>query len=344
MKWVLAFGLATAAAGAAWQLHPPARTASLDTTPAGSTRTPAVEVQGIGYVEPVSEVRKLMPRTGGVVKHCAVRAGDAVRKGDVLVQLEDATQRADVEGARRQLELARAEAASVLSGVNPYQLKVVEQTIQRLREKVRHCTLELRRYQAMLQTRAASAQEYEQMETQSRQAEAELKEQEAELVHLQQYVTPETRALQEAKVHQARAQLALAEERLRETCLTAPFDGVVLKVLKREGDSVWPAAPEPVLLFGDLSRLRVRAEIDERFVRQMKVGQAVVVSGRNLGGQTYRGRIVVLEQVMGDKTVFAQSATERKDLQVLQVLVEMAPDFRAPAGLQVDVMVKTQDS
>jgi HlyD family secretion protein len=343
MKWALTFGLATAAAGAAWQLHPPAQTSYTDPTPAENARAPVVRVQGIGYVEPVSEVRKLMPRTGGVIKSCPVGAGDAVRKGEVLVQLEDATQRADVEGARRQLELAQAEAASVLSGINPYQIKVVEQTIQRLREKARHCTLELRRYQAMLQTRAASPQEYEQMETQRRQAETELREQEAELVHLQQYVTPETRALQEAKVNQARAQLALAEERLREMCLTAPFDGVVLKVLKREGDSVWPSAPDPVLLFGDLSRLRVRAEIDERFVRQMKVGQAVTVSGRNLGGQTYQGRIVVLEQVMGDKTVFAQSSTERKDLQVLQVLVELGPDFRAPAGLQVDVAVEAQD-
>jgi multidrug resistance efflux pump len=342
MKWALAFGLATAAAGAAWQLHPADKIPSPETTAAEAERTPGSRVQGTGYVEPASEVRKLMPRTGGVIKRCPVSAGVAVRKGEVLVELEDATQRAEVEGARRQLELARAEAASVLSGVNPYRIKVVEQAIQRLREKVRHSTLEVRRYQAMLQTRSASLQEHEQVETQRRQAEAELKEQEAELVHLRQYVTPETRALQEARVNQARANLATAEERLRETRLTAPFDGVLLKVLKREGDSVWPAAGDPVLLFGDLSRLRVRAEIDERFVRQVKVGQPAAVSGHNLGGHTYPGRVVVVEPVMGDRTVFAHSPSERKDLQVLQVLIELGPDFCAPAGLQVEVAVEVQ--
>jgi multidrug resistance efflux pump len=128
---------------------------------------------------------------------------------------------------------------------------------------------------------------------------------------------------------------------LRETRLVAPFDGTVLKVLKREGDGVWTFSPEPVVLFGDLSRARVRAEIDERFVQRLEIGQSAIVSGRNLLGKSYPGKVVVLEKIMGDRTVFARSSSERKDLNVLQVVIEMAPGFRAPVGLQVDVGVET---
>jgi hypothetical protein len=56
-----------------------------------------------------------------------------------------------------------------------------------------------------------------------------------QLLYLRNYVTPEQRALLEAKLRHAQANLELAEERLQETRLVAPFDGTVLEVLKRGG-------------------------------------------------------------------------------------------------------------
>jgi hypothetical protein len=92
-------------------------------------------------------------------------------------------------------------------------------------------------------------------------------------------------------------------------------------------------------LFGDLSRLRVRAEIDERFVKDLCVGQTAEAYGRNLLGKTYPGRVVEVERIMGGKTVFTRASAERKDLSVLQVVIEMESGFSAPVGLQVDVSV-----
>ncbi len=50
--------------------------------------------------------------------------------------------------------------------------------------------------------------------------------------------------------------------------------------------------------------------------------------------------MVQIEAIMGDKTVFLRTPSERKDLNVLQVLIDLGPDVRAPAGLQVDVQVE----
>lgn len=83
-------------------------------------------------------------------------------------------------------------------------------------------------------------------------------------------------------------------------------------------------------------------EVDERFVQHLAAGQLAVVYGRNLAGRTYRGRVAYTEQLMGDKTVFTRASSERKDLDVLQVLVDLGPDFRAPAGLQVDVKIEAR--
>jgi multidrug efflux pump subunit AcrA (membrane-fusion protein) len=338
-KWLLLLVVAGSATGfASWRAR--------STVPVPDTAHPlsrlseAQEVHGTGYVEPVSEVRKLMMRTGGVIKKCYYDVGDRVQKDAVIVELEDATQRAEVELAGRHLATIQAEAAHVNAGTNPYKVKVTEQTIDRLQEKLRHNKVEAERNRVMLATRSATHQDYEAAETQRRQTEVELKEQQAELEHLKHYVTPENRAWQESRISQARASLQLAEERLRETKLLAPLDGTVLKILKREGEGVGLLNPEPVILFGDTSRMRVRAEIDERYVRHLAVGQSALIHGRNLFGQTYRGKIAYLEHIMGDKTVFTQASSERKDLEVLQVLIDVEPGFRCPSGMRVDVTIQ----
>ena len=72
MKWLFLLGFsALAAAGgiASWLLA-----AGPQAAPGRGAGTTPPEVHGIGYVEPASEVRQLLPRTGGVVRRCQVRA------------------------------------------------------------------------------------------------------------------------------------------------------------------------------------------------------------------------------------------------------------------------------
>ena len=82
------------------------------------------------------------------------------------------------------------------------------------------------------------------------------------------------------------------------------------------------------------------AEIDERFVKELSLGQTAEAYGRNLLSRTYPGRVIEVEKVMGGKTVFTRASSERKDLHVLQVVIEMEPGFSAPVGLQVDVRIR----
>jgi multidrug resistance efflux pump len=194
----------------------------------------------------------------------------------------------------------------------------------------------------MYATRAASQSDVDAAEARRLQAEASAQQAEAELLHLKNYVRDVDEALLTAKVRQAEANLEQAEQQRRDLRVVAPFDGTVLKVLKRPGEGVRLIALDPVVLLGDLSRLRVRAEIDERFVQGLRVGQAAEVYGRNLLGKSYPGRVVEREEVMGDKTVFTRASSERKNLHVLQAVIEMEPGFSAPVGLQVDVRIQRE--
>jgi multidrug resistance efflux pump len=339
-NWVILLGIITAAASiAARHFIVASPHSALHSESVATAAQAKQDIQGLGYVEPLTEVRQLMMRTGGVIKKCSFQVGAAVRKGEVIVELEDATQQAQVALARRNLAMIQADAANVYAGINPCKIKQTERTIERMQEKLRHSRAEADRHRKMIATSSASQQDFELAINSLRMSEVELKEHEAELEYQKHYVTPENRAWQESRIAHAQAELELAQERVRETKLLAPFDGTVLKLLKREGEGIGLIEPEPVVQFGDLSTLRVRAEIDERYVQLLAPGQRAEVFGRNLLGRTYQGRVAYVEKVMGPKTVFTKTSVERKDLETLQVLIDLEPGFQAPTGLQVDVKI-----
>jgi multidrug resistance efflux pump len=294
-------------------------------------------LEGIGYVEPASEVRQLSPRTGGVIKACYVKVGDVVPKGDPILTLHDEKETAAVSLARKQLEVARAEEAQVKSGIHPSRILAAEQTVAGCQAAYNYATREVDRTRNL--NRAASQSDMESADARRLQMKASLLQAESELLHLKNYVRDVDESLMKAKVRQAEANLEVAEQQLRDLRVLAPFEGTVLKVLKRPGEGVRMIELEPVVIFGDLSRLRIRAEIDERFVGELGVGQRAEVYGRNLLGNTYPGRVVEVEKIMGDKTVFTRASSERKALNVLQVVIEMDSGFSAPVGLQVDVRI-----
>jgi multidrug resistance efflux pump len=311
------------------------------TAPTAKSEAPREEatIQGIGFVEPRGELRKLVLKVNGVIARCPAEVGRRYKKGDALAELDNREQLAAVAVAESEWKLAQAERDKVLCGVNPHQIAAAEHKVESLREQVRYSSVEHERYSALASRGSASPSEYDKSATELRQRQFELQQAEADLRHLRNSVRDEDRALAEAKVVAAKTRFELAKQQHEDTILRAPSDGTVLEILKREGEGSRLFDPEPVLIFGDISRLRVRAEVDERFVAGLEVGQPAVAFGRGLGDREYPGRVVLVKPIMGKKTVFSRSATERKDLDVMQVLIDLDPGFRAPTGLQVDVKI-----
>ncbi len=85
--------------------------------------------------------------------------------------------------------------------------------------------------------------------------------------------------------------------------------------------------------------LRVRAEFDERFTDRLQAGLQAEIYGSTLGGKTIVGQVTKIETLMGSKTVFARSAAERKDLHVVEVLIDLPDNFSAPVDARLTTPV-----
>jgi HlyD family secretion protein len=150
-------------------------------------------VHGVGYVEPASEVRRLVFKNNGVIDQCRVHAGDKARKGEVLMTLRNQEEQAALRSAEKELQLAIAERDKVLRGINPFEIAVAEKKLDLFRGQLRFLIREQERTQGMFRNRAVSDAEHEKARTDVAQTETSLRHAEAEVRHLRNFVMEEDR-------------------------------------------------------------------------------------------------------------------------------------------------------
>ncbi|MFM7345271.1 MAG: HlyD family secretion protein, partial [Tagaea sp.] len=144
----------------------------------------------------------------------------------------------------------------------------------------------------------------------------------------------------------ARAQLALAQGQLAEaeafldkTRVRSPIDGTVLHRFKRAGEGVSDQPPTPIVKVGDLSRLRVRVDVDETDVAKVAVGMRAYVTADAWPGRRFEGTVLRVGQRLGRKTLRTDDPTERNDTKVLETLIELDAGVVLPVGLRVDAFL-----
>ena len=95
----------------------------------------------------------------------------------------------------------------------------------------------------------------------------------------------------ESSLATARAELTGAEIGLERTRIRAPSDGTILNMIGRAGETAVPSPESILVVFGDLSALRVRAEVEERDAAKVRAGQKVVVKSDAFPDREFEGKV-----------------------------------------------------
>ncbi len=238
-----------------------------------------------GKVEPVQNFEAHAP-ISTTVKRLLVKEGDHVRKGQLLLELDDADIRSQAAKAQAQVKAAQASiAATKNSGTQEEVLTLKSQLTkaQTARDAAQRNLDALKRLQ---QQGAASDGEVRQAEQtlESAQADANLVQQKLK----DRYSAPEL-ASTEAQVTEAQAAYDSAVDALAKSNVRAPFDGIVYSLPVKAGSFV--PGGELMLQEADLSRVIVRAFVDEPDVGRLQVGQRVEITWDAVPGRTWTGTV-----------------------------------------------------
>ena len=123
--------------------------------------------------------------------------------------------------------------------------------------------------------------------------------------------------------------------------IRSPIDGIVLRKYRRAGELVSVYFDTPVITVGDVSRLRVRAEVDERDIGAITVGQKAVCLAEAYGDRQFTGFVSRVTKILGRKNIHTDDPAEKNDTRVLETLIDLDGHPPLPVGLRLDVFILT---
>jgi len=238
-----------------------------------------------GKVEPVKnfEAHALAAAT---VRRVFVHEGQHVKRGQLLVELEDADARTQAAHAMAQLRSAEAEQNAAKDGGTREEVLNIEAELTKARADRDLAQRNLEGIQRLNQKGAASSGELQEAGAQVRRTadQVSLLEQKRK----QRYSAAEL-AKVEAQASEARASLAGAHSLLAKSNIRAPQDGVVYSLPVREGTYV--NAGDLLLEEANLSTVSIRAFVDEPDLGRLHQGQKIEVTWDALPGRTWLGTV-----------------------------------------------------
>jgi HlyD family secretion protein len=259
-------------------------------------------VRAPGKIEPRTQVKVSADVMGKIVQ-LPIKEGDRVKKGELMLQLDDTQYRSAYSQARAARASAEARVRETESS-----LKVAQSSYARQK--------------ALFEQHLLSEAEWDQATTNYESARA---------------------AVATGREEVARSQAALegASDNLQKCRFLAPFDGVVSALNVEAGEVVITGTMNnpgtQILVVSDLSRMLVRADVDETDVVDLKLGQKAKITVDALPDTSFPGTVTEIGNTA--KRTLAGGSEGQTNFEVKVVFDQDVPQVRP--GMTADVEIET---
>jgi HlyD family secretion protein len=304
-----------------------------------AARSEPARIFAPGRIEGTTPEVELRPRVPGRIVEIRVEEGQRVRKGDVLLRLDDEQGRHQVAMAAAELALAEAQLERLVHGARPQQRAEAAALYQAKLAELERAELSWGRIDDLRQARAVSQQEADDKRTLVTSLKAEVGAAKARLELLEAPARPDEVEMDKARIKAAEAQLQLANVGLEWTNLRAPRDGQILRVGVETGELTGPNAAEASVVMVDTSRFYVRVYVEEQDAPRVRVGMTATIVADGLPGEELKGRVVRLSPRMSRKELLSDNPGERHDVKTREVWIELEGARELVVGLPVDVIL-----
>lgn len=281
-----------------------------------------------GLVEPKETVR-VYAKTVGQAKELLVQEGDEVKKGDILVRMDDEQIRLQVAQAKATLDSAQASLEKVQAGARPQEISQAEAAMRQAKINLDSAEENYLRMEKLFSEGAVSEQQYDQAKGQYEIAESQYQSaNESYKLVMEGASQPDIRVV-EAQVRQAQSALEIAQSQLNNSIVKTPINGKVTAVSVKTGELVSSAVP--LLSILDVSELYIKAGISEKDIASIQIGQEAGILIDAFPQEKFYGE-VTSRGVMVDPT----SKSMEIKIKIIEPHVDIPPGVFARADIMIE--------
>lgn len=289
-----------------------------------------------GRVEPKSGQVRIGSGLLGRIAEVTVKVNDIVEEGEMLIRLDD-------EEARARLQAAETEAASRKRERDAQSLDKAREDLRKAEDGVfaaeRQLTNARFGLEYELQAKrmgAGSDERVKDARTQVTSAREKLQKERSAYAIAQSKPDVPAPSRLESALQAARSDVAVAEALLEKTRIRAPAAGTVLQLPAKVGEMVAPSPEQALAVIGDMSVVRVKAELDEHDVSKVKAGGKVIVKSNAYPGREFNGTVAEMAPSLAAPKVSLRGARRPTDVEVLEVSIDLEGNVPLIPGMRAD--------
>ncbi len=253
----------------------------------------AKSVVATGKVEPITKV-EVKSKASGIVKKLLVDAGDRVKKGQLLAQLDKEEISAQVAQSQAGLQAAEASLKSAEADFERAKVDAEGPDVPILKRAYERATGMAKDGVVSTSALEDAQKNYEMALNKQNGAKAQVTVLKAKI------------AQAAAQVAQDKANLEQLEEQLSYTDIISPIDGVVLSRNVEMGDAVSSilvlgSSATLVMTLGDTSEVYVKGKVDESDIGKVYLGQPARIKVESFKDKTFSGKVTKISPMGVEK-------------------------------------------
>lgn len=247
-------------------------------------------------------------KASGLVIKMPVDISDPVKMGDLLVEIDPIDQERNVQQASAALAASNAQKQKAVAALAVAEANLIanrasaQAAVRSAEARAKDAQTKSKRETELFERKQASLEEAETAQTTAIQAQQELQNAQAQMesVHAQELeleIRRQEILLAQAQVDGDAIALALAKQRLTETKVMAPMDGVVVARTVQEGQIIASGINNvgggtTVLTLSDLSRIFILASVDESDIGTVREDQNVEITADAFPRKKFTGKVI----------------------------------------------------
>lgn len=305
-----------------------------------SAPAPQWAASATARVEPKDGEVRIASEVGGKIAAIYAKTNDQVKKGDLLLRLDDSDYYNKIYAASAEASVRERERADEAATGPALERRNAEDAVAKAQRAVfaAHESFDAAYRSWKTDNGPENAVETARNNLASKQDALDAAQKKLAQVQAQPGMPLEQRL--ESSLALARSDLTSAELALERTRIRAPADGAILNVLARVGETAVPSPESALVVFGDMSSLRLRAEVEERDAAKVHVGQRVVVKADAFPDKAFEGTVTSISQSLGQPRIATRGPRRPNDVEVVEVMVSLDGHPPLFTGMRVDTFFK----
>lgn len=296
-----------------------------------------------GRIEPRTGLVRVGAQLLGRIAEVTVKLNDQVEDGELLIRLDDEEARARLQAAETEAASRKRERDAQSAERGREDLRKAEDNVFSAERALTNARFELEYELQAKRSGSGSDDRVSEARKSATIAKEKLQKERASYAIAQAKSDVPAPSRLESALQAARSDVAVAEAVLEKTRIRAPVAGTILQLPAKVGEMVAPSPEQAMVVIGDMSVVRLKAEVDEHDVSKIKVGGKVKVKSNAYPDREFSGKVTELAPSLGSPKFALRGARRPTDVEVLEVTIDLDGSVPLLPGMRADAFFEKAD-